>query len=339
MMPILYIIVPCYNEEQVIGISAQMIKAELDKLVRKNKISPNSKIMFVNDGSDDDTWSIIQKMVSNDNYFIGISQSRNRGHQNAVFAGMMEARKFADITISIDCDGQDDVNAMEEMVDEYLKGSEIVYGVRNNRDSDTFFKKYSAELFYRLLNVLGVEAIFNHADYRLVSTKVIDELSGYREVNLFLRGMLPLVGYSSSCVYYERSERMAGKSHYTLSKMIDLAFNGITSLSIKPIRLILAMGGITTFLGMAWLVASIFMNISGTMHTELNFFIAIMMVFTGIQLTCMGVLGEYIGKTYMETKNRPRYIISNRIGEVYENEAKFHVLSNNNVSDNKVIHM
>ena len=223
MKPRLYMIIPCYNEEKVLPITSEMFLEELNLLITKDKISENSRILFVNDGSKDKTWDLIKELSEKDEHFIGICQSRNRGHQNAVLAGMMEAKDVADITISIDCDGQDDIAAMEAMVDRYHEGCEIVYGVRSNRDTDTFFKRFTAQTFYKLLNKLGGEIVYNHADYRLVSARVLKEFANFKEVNLFLRGMIPLVGFKSTSVYYERHERLAGESHYPISKMLALA--------------------------------------------------------------------------------------------------------------------
>lgn len=339
MIPILYIIVPCYNEQQVLKITSAMFREELLLLIKKEKIHPDSRIMFVNDGSKDGTWSIIEQLTQEDKCFIGISQSRNRGHQNAVFAGLMEAKEYADITISIDCDGQDDISAMENMVDAYEDGADIVYGVRNNRDADSLFKRFTAELFYTLLNKLGVESVFNHADYRLISSKVLQELANFKEVNLFLRGMIPLVGFRSACVYYQRHERIAGESHYSVSKMVDLAFNGITSLSIKPIRLILGAGIFASFTGFIAIVVSLIMKYQGTVTDNLYVMLSAMYFICGFQLMCMGILGEYIGKIYMESKERPRYIISERIGDVYQKETKLHVVSSRDDKKSRIIHM
>ena len=289
-----------------------MFLNKINELVEKEKISDDSRILFVNDGSKDKTWSIISNLSKKDEHYIGISQSRNRGHQNAVLAGLMEAKDKCDITISIDCDGQDDINAMNAMVDEYLKGSEIVYGVRSKRQTDTFFKRFTAEGFYKLLNWMGAEVVFNHADYRLVSSRVLQEFKNYKEVNIFLRGMFPLVGFKSTSVYYERHERIAGESHYPLSKMLSLAFDGITSLSIKPIRIITGIGtfiAILSFIGVIW---SFIMAIIGKTVAGWASMTSIVCFIGGVQLMCMGVLGEYIGKIYMEVKARPRYIISER---------------------------
>ena len=240
--PILWMVIPCYNEEQVLPMTAPLFLEKLLSLCQKGKISENSRVLFVNDGSKDKTWQIICDLAREDRHYIGISQSRNRGHQNAVLAGLMEARDKCDITISIDCDGQDDINAMDRMVEEYWNGCEVVYGVRSKRETDTWFKRTTAEGFYRLMNALGAEVVFNHADYRLVSSRVLQHFADYGEVNIFLRGMFPLVGFKSTSVYYERSERLAGESHYPLKKMLALAFNGITSLSVKPITLITGFG-------------------------------------------------------------------------------------------------
>jgi len=236
MIPRLIIVVPCYNEEEVLPITAPMFLAKINELASAGKISDDSRVMFVNDGSKDSTWDIITQLSARDEHYIGIAQSRNRGHQNAVLAGLMEAKDICDITISIDCDGQDDINAMNEMVDAYLGGCEIVYGIRSKRETDTFFKRFTAESFYRLLNAMGAEVVFNHADYRLISSRALQELAKFGEVNIFLRGIVPMVGFKSTGVYYERHERTAGKSHYPFKKMLALALDGITSLSIKPIK-------------------------------------------------------------------------------------------------------
>ena len=310
--PVLYIIVPCYNEEKVLPLTAPMFLDKLDNLAATGKISENSRILLVNDGSKDATWQLICDLAKADPRFMGISQSRNRGHQNAVLAGLMEAKDKCDITISIDCDGQDDIGAMDSMVDEYLNGCEVVYGVRSRRDTDTFFKRFTAEGFYHLMNWMGAEVVFNHADYRLISSRVLREFENFKEVNIFLRGMVPLVGFKSTSVYYERHERMAGESHYPLKKMLALAFDGITSLSIKPIRLITSFGAmvaVLSFLGILWALVS---AIAGGTVPGWASTVCITCFMGGIQLLCLGVIGEYIGKIYLETKARPRYIISER---------------------------
>lgn len=311
----LFIVIPCYNEEEVLPITSKMFLEELEDLIHKGKISDNSRILFVNDGSKDKTWEIIENLAAENPHFIGMSQSRNRGHQNAVLAGLMESKDMCDITISIDCDGQDDIKAMEAMVDAYHDGSEVVYGVRSKRDTDTFFKRFTAESFYKLLNKMGVEVVYNHADYRLISARVLKEFANFKEVNLFLRGMIPLVGFKSSSVYYERHERIAGESHYPLSKMLGLAIDGITSLSIKPIRLITGLGigvSILSFIGVIWAVIA---QLTGHTITGWASTVCIVCFMGGVQLICLGVLGEYIGKIYMEVKARPRYIISERTWE------------------------
>ncbi|MCD8087360.1 MAG: glycosyltransferase family 2 protein [Oscillospiraceae bacterium] len=313
--PCLYIVIPCYNEEQVLPITCGMFLEKLNSLAAAGKISEDSRILFVNDGSKDGTWEIICRLAAEDPHYIGISQSRNRGHQNAVLAGLMEAKDRCDITISIDCDGQDDINAMDEMVDAYLDGCEIVYGVRSRRDTDTFFKRFTAQGFYKLMNWMGAEVVYNHADYRLISSRALQELAEFKEVNIFLRGMVPLVGFKSTSVYYERHERMAGESHYPLRKMLSLAFDGITSLSVRPIRLITGLGlviAVLSFIGVIWAVVS---GLMGNTVTGWASTVCIVCLMGGIQLLCLGVIGEYIGKIYLETKARPRYIISDRTWE------------------------
>lgn len=308
----LCMVIPCYNEEEVLPTTSKMFLDELHLLVKKGKISDESRIMFVNDGSKDTTWEIIKSLSKEDEHFIGITQSRNRGHQNAVLAGLMEAKDMFDITISIDCDGQDDITAMEGMVDDYHDGCEVVYGVRSSRDTDTFFKRTTAQGFYKFLNMMGAEVVYNHADYRLISARVLEEFANFKEVNLFLRGMIPLVGFKSTSVYYERHERIAGESHYPLSKMLSLAFDGITSLSVKPIRIITWFGllvSLLSFIGVIWAVIS---NLTGHTVTGWSSTLAIMCFLGGVQLVSLGVIGEYIGKIYMEVKHRPRYIISER---------------------------
>lgn len=319
-MPILYIVIPCYNEEKVLPTTSVLFRDKLDFLIRNNTISPDSRILFVDDGSKDRTWDIILKLSLENDCFTGIQQSRNRGHQNAVLAGLMEAKDKCDITISIDCDGQDDINAMDRMMEEYIKGSEIVYGVRSKRDTDTFFKRFTAESFYKLLKCMGVETVFNHADYRLVSSRVLQEFENFKEVNIFLRGMFPLVGFRSTAVFYERHGRIAGESHYPLSKMLALAIDGITSLSVKPIRCITGLGfavSMLSFILLIWIIVRYFlgMTVQGWAST-----CAIAAFMGGIQLICLGVIGEYIGKIYLETKRRPRYIISERTEDYAESK-------------------
>ena len=313
--PVLYIVIPCYNEQEVLPITAPLFLKKITDLAAAGKISSDSRVLFVNDGSKDATWDIIRGLANTDEHFLGICQSRNRGHQNAVLAGLMEAKDRCDITISIDCDGQDDINAMDGMVDAYRDGCDVVYGVRSKRDTDTFFKRFTAESFYKMLNAMGAEVVFNHADYRLMSARVLQEFAGFKEVNLFLRGMVPLVGFKSTSVTYERHERIAGESHYPLSKMLALAFDGITSLSVKPIRMITGFGvfvALISFLGVVWAVIQALLGHTVSGWASMT---SIICFVSGVQLICLGVIGEYIGKIYMETKARPRYIISERTWE------------------------
>ena len=313
--PTLFIVIPCYNEEEVLPITAPMFLNKLLSLVHEGKIADASRIMFVNDGSRDRTWEIISELSRSDEHYIGISQSRNRGHQIAVLAGLMEARGKCDITISVDCDGQDDINAMDKMVDAYADGCDVVYGVRSSRETDTFFKRSTAQGFYKFLSLMGAEVVYNHADYRLISARALDALSEFHEVNLFLRGMVPLVGFKSTSVYYDRSERIAGESKYPLKKMIALAVDGITSLSVKPLRMIMSFGltvALISFIGVIWAIVAAICGdtVAGWASTT-----CIVCFVGGVQLICMGIIGEYVGKIYMETKARPRYIISAKTWE------------------------
>ncbi len=310
--PILYVIIPCYNEEQVLPVTSDMFLEELMLMINKGKISDDSRILYVNDGSKDSTWTIIKGLAEKEIHCEGISQSRNRGHQNAVLAGLMESKGLCDITISIDCDGQDDITAMERMVDEYMSGYDVVYGVRSSRTTDSFFKRFTAESFYKFLNAMGAEAVYNHADYRLISSRVLDEFAEFHEVNLFLRGMLPLVGFQSTSVYYERHERIAGESHYPLRKMIGLAVDGITSLSVKPLSLISTIGLLITFVSFIGVIWASISALCGGFVEGWVFATWILCLLGGVQLICLGVIGTYIGKIYLETKRRPRYIISER---------------------------
>lgn len=311
--PILYIIIPCYNEQEVLPQTAPMFLDKLTQLTQQGKIAENSRILFVNDGSKDKTWEIICDLARQNEHYMGIAQSRNRGHQNAVMAGLMEAMNHCDITISIDCDGQDDINAMDAMVDAYTKEHcEIVYGVRSARDTDTFFKRFTAEGFYKILNMMGAEVVYNHADYRLISARALKEFAKFGEVNLYLRGMVPLVGFKSTTVSYERHTRIAGESHYPLKKMLALACDGITSLSVKPIRLITTAGqfiSVISFIGIIW---SIVAALTGRTVSGWASMTCIICFVCGMQSLFLGVIGEYIGKIYLEVKHRPRYIISER---------------------------
>ena len=315
MTPVLYIVIPCYNEQEVLPITAPMFLEKIRNLAAVGKISDESRVLFVNDGSKDRTWEIIKELSRQDPHYIGICQSRNRGHQNAVLAGLMEAKDRCDITISIDCDGQDDIDAMDQMVDEYLNGCDVVYGVRSSRRTDTFFKRFTAQSFYKFLAAMGAEVVYNHADYRLISSRVLQEFANFKEVNLFLRGLIPLVGFKSTTVSYSRAERIAGESHYPLKKMIGLAVDGITSLSVKPLRLITGFGlmvALISFIGVLWALIT---ALCGKAVTGWASMTCIVCFVSGVQLICLGIIGEYIGKIYMETKARPRYIISERTWE------------------------
>ena len=312
MTPILYIVIPCYNEQAVLPVTAPLFLEKIKSLAAAGKISEESRVLFVNDGSRDDTWKIIKRLSKEDPHYLGISQSRNRGHQNAVLAGLMEARDRCDITISIDCDGQDDINAMDEMVDAYLDGYDVVYGVRSSRETDSFFKRFTAQSFYKLLSAMGAEVVYNHADYRLMSARVLKEFANFKEVNLYLRGLVPLVGFRSTTVSYSRAERIAGESHYPLKKMLGLAIDGITSLSVKPLQMITGFGifvAAISFLGCLWALIT---AICGKAVPGWASMTCIVCFVSGVQLVCLGIIGEYIGKIYLETKERPRYIISER---------------------------
>ena len=315
MTPRLFIIIPCYNEQEVLPITAPMFLEKINALSAAGKIRDDSRILFVNDGSKDRTWEIISELAERDEHYIGMSQSRNRGHQNAVLAGLMEARELCDVTISIDCDGQDDINAMDAMVDEYLSGCEVVYGVRSSRETDSFFKRFTAQSFYKFLAAMGAEVVYNHADYRLISARVLKEFANFKEVNLFLRGMIPLVGFKSTSVSYSRAERLAGESHYPLKKMIALAVDGITSLSVKPLRLIMGFGLLVAFLSFIGVLWAFITVLCGKAVAGWASMTCIVCFVSGVQLICLGIIGEYIGKIYMETKQRPRYIISERTWE------------------------
>ena len=312
---VLYIVVPCYNEEEVLHETTKQLKEKIKSLIKKNVISPESKVMYVNDGSKDNTWPIIKEISQKEKLFTGISLSKNRGHQNALLAGLMTAKEYADIVISMDADLQDDINAIDEMIEKSYNGYDIVYGVRSSRKKDTFFKKFTAEGFYKIMAKMGVEIVFNHADYRLTSKRVLNNLEEYGEVNLFLRGIFPLIGYKTDIVYYERKERFAGKSKYPLKKMLSFAWDGITSFSIKPIKLILSIGIIILFLSMLVIIYSIIMKIIGRTVSGWTFIMCSIWFIAGVQMVSLGVIGEYIGKIYSETKKRPRYFISENLND------------------------
>lgn len=315
MKPVLYIVIPCYNEQEVLPVTAPMFLQKITDLYIDGKISEHSRILFVNDGSRDKTWDIITELSQIDEHYCGISLSRNRGHQNALLAGLMEAKDKCDITISVDCDGQDDIDAIDKMVDEYLSGSEIVYGVRNDRKTDTFFKRGTAHFFYKLMRGMGVDMVYNHADYRLMSRRALEGLARFKEVNLFLRGLVPMVGFKYSCVEYSRKERIAGKSKYPLKKMLSFAIDGITSLSVKPIRLITVFGFIVSALSVIGILWSVITRLTGTTTGGWASTVSIICFLGGVQLLSLGVIGEYVGKIYLEVKNRPRYIIDKKTRE------------------------
>ena len=309
----LFVVIPCYNEEAVLEETTKRIKLKLEELIKSKKISVDSRVMYVNDGSKDSTWSIIKEINKKEKLFTGITLSRNRGHQNALLAGLMTAKKYADLVISMDADLQDDINAIDQMIEEYNKGNEIVYGVRSARKKDTFFKKFTAEGFYKIMKFMGVDIVFNHADYRLTSKKVLDELEKYNEVNLFLRGIFPLIGYKTSIVYYERSERFAGESKYPLKKMLSFAWEGITSFTTTPLKMIMNFGLIIAFLSMIYLIYVLIRYLTGNTVTGWATITTLICLFSGIQIFCIGVIGEYLGKVYIETKARPRYCIEEEL--------------------------
>lgn len=309
MSDILYMVLPCYNEEEVLPETARQLKEKYQKLIADGKISSKSRIVFVNDGSKDKTWSIIQELHEQDKMFSGVNLSRNRGHQNALLAGLMEAKNCADMVISMDADLQDDIGVIDAMVEEYYKGNDIVYGARSARDKDTWFKRTTAESFYKLTNALGGEVVFNHADCRLMSKRALEGLAQYKEVNLFLRGIVPMIGYPSTVVTYERNERFAGESKYPLKKMISFAMEGITSLSTKPIRYVTIGGVFFCIVAVAMVVYSL---VRYFMHETFpgwsSILISVWFV-GGVQMIALGVIGEYVGKIYMEAKQRPRFIV------------------------------
>lgn len=306
---ILYLVVPCYNEQEVLPETSKRLKEKMESLMEQNLISRDSRIMFVNDGSKDRTWSMIEELHEQDPIFAGVKLSRNRGHQNALLGGLMTAKEYADMTISLDADLQDDIDVIDQMVEKYYDGCEIVYGVRSARTTDTFFKRFTAESFYHMISMMGGEIVFNHADYRLMSKRALEEMAKYKEVNLFLRGIVPMIGFKTDVVTYERHERMAGESKYPLKKMLALAIDGITSLSTKPIRFIVFLGLFIFLCSIGMLIYSLVQHFLG--HTSIGWTSLIVSIWAigGLQLLAIGVIGEYIGKIYLETKARPRYII------------------------------
>ena len=311
----LYVVIPCYNEEEVLEKTKKVLKKKMADLIQKKKISKQSRVIFVNDGSKDKTWDLIQKFYEEDKLFGGINLSRNRGHQNALLAGLLTVKDDADIVISMDADLQDDIEAMDEMIEKRNHGADIVYGVRNSRKKDSFFKRTTAQGFYQVMKMLGVDVVYNHADYRLTSKKVLNSLEDYKEVNLFLRGIFPLIGFKNDIVYYERGERAAGESKYPLKKMLNFAWDGITSFSVRPIRLILNVGIVILVLSILMILYSIIQKVLGNTVDGWTFIVCSLWLLGGIQMLSLGVIGEYIGKIYSEIKARPRYIIDKYIVE------------------------
>ena len=310
---VLYIVVPCYNEEEVLYETSKRLKEKIQNLIKSKMVSADSKIMYVNDGSKDKTWDIVKELNKKDKMITGISLSRNSGHQNALLAGLMTAKNKADVVISMDADLQDDINAIDEMIKKYKEGNRVVYGVRSSRKKDTWFKKNSAQLFYKFMKFMGVDIVYNHADYRLADKRVLDELEKYNEVNLFLRGIFPLIGFKSDIVYYERGERFAGESKYPLKKMLNFAWDGITSFSVKPIRMILNLGLVMFVISLFVMLYSVAIKIIGYAVDGWTFIVCSIWMIAGIQMLSLGLIGEYIGKIYKEVKARPRYIIDEEL--------------------------
>lgn len=318
MNHVLYVVIPCYNEEDVLPETAKRMKEKMENLIAVGKISPQSRVLLVNDGSKDKTWPIIKALHEEDPLFSGINLSRNRGHQNALLAGLMTAKDLADATVSMDADLQDDINAIDEMVDKFLDGCDIVYGVRSKRTTDSFFKRFTAEGFYRMMNLLGANTVFNHADFRLMSKRALEGLAQFKEVNLFLRGIVPMIGYRTDTVTYERSERFAGESKYPLKKMIAFAMEGITSLSIKPIRLITGLGFVVFMVSIIMLIYIFVRFCMGATVAGWASVAVSVWAIGGLMLLSIGVVGEYIGKIYLESKARPRFIIEQFLNESHE---------------------
>lgn len=318
---ILYMVVPCYNEEAVLHETAKQLKEKYKSLIERKLISEQSRVVFVNDGSKDKTWQIIEELHSDSpEYFSGINLARNSGHQNAVLAGLMTVKDICDIAITMDADLQDDINAIDSMVEEYYKGNQVVYGVRSERKTDTFFKRFTAESFYKFMKVMGADVVYNHADFRLMSKVVLKELENFKEVNLFLRGMIPLIGYKSTSVYYERNERFAGESKYPLKKMLAFAMNGITSFSVKPLKIITGIGFLMVFLSMIAFIWAFVAKFIGESELGWSSLICSIWFIGGLQILCLGVIGEYIGKIYAEVKQRPRYIVAEFINSANKKE-------------------
>ncbi|MBQ8514292.1 MAG: glycosyltransferase [Ruminococcus sp.] len=314
-MDTLYLVIPCYNEEEVLPETSRQLLEKMNSLMQKGKISEKSRIVFVNDGSKDRTWEIIEELHQQNPIYQGVKLSRNKGHQNALLAGLMTVKAHCDMTISLDADLQDDIDAIDEMVDKYYEGCDVVYGVRSARDTDTFFKKFTAEGYYKCMKKLGADVVFNHADYRLMSRRALDGLESFKEVNMFLRGVVPMIGYKSDMVYYARKERFAGESKYPLKKMLAFAWEGITSLSTKPIRMITTLGIVIFIISLIMLIYSLISYICGSAITGWTSTIVSIWAIGGLQLFAIGMIGEYIGKVYLETKARPKFIVDQYLSD------------------------
>lgn len=312
---ILYLVIPCYNEEAVLNETTSRLTDKMERMIKAKLISPKSKIMYVDDGSKDGTWALIEELHKDNKFVEGVKLAKNRGHQNALLAGLMTAKDYADILISMDADLQDDVEVLDDFVKEYNAGSEIVYGVRSSRKKDTFFKRNTAQLFYKLMKKLGVDVVYNHADYRLMSKKAVNELEKYSEVNLFLRGIIPQIGFKTSTVEYERKERFAGESKYPLKKMLGFALEGVLSFSVSPLRVITILGLIISFASFIFLIYVVIGHFANGNVAGWTTTVALVSFFGGFQILCIGVIGEYIGKIYSETKHRPRYSIEKILSE------------------------
>ena len=314
-MDTLYLVIPCYNEEEVLPETSRQLLAKMTALIEKQKISEKSRIVFVNDGSKDRTWEIIEQLHRDNPMYQGVCLSRNKGHQNALLAGLMTVKDHCDMTISLDADLQDDIDAIDEMVEKYYEGNDVVYGVRNARDTDTFFKKFTAEGFYKVMKYMGAAVVFNHADYRLMSRRALDGLGSFKEVNMFLRGVVPMIGYRSDKVYYARKERFAGTSKYPLKKMLSFAWEGITSLSTKPISMITRLGTVIFLVSIVMLIYSVVRHFMGATTTGWTSLIVSVWAIGGLQLLAIGIIGQYIGKVYLETKERPKYIVEQYLSD------------------------
>ncbi len=314
-METLYIVIPCYNEEAMLPITARALIEKMDALIAEEKIAPNSKVMFVDDGSKDKTWSLIERFNRSCDLFTGVKLSRNKGHQNALLAGLMTAKNYADIIVSMDADLQDDINALDGFLQKRAEGCEIVYGVRSSREKDTAFKRFTAQSYYKVLSHLGVDIVYNHADYRLMSKRAVEALEEFDEVNLFLRGIVPLVGFKSDIVTYERAERQAGESKYPLKKMLSFAIEGITSFSVKPIRFITWLGFFIFLVAIILLIYFLVIHFIGKTVAGWTTMVVSVWALGGLQLLAIGIIGEYIGKIYLETKSRPKYIIETNLEE------------------------